>query len=74
MSAPGSVLRTPGGSRHQPQPITFQDFLQIVDMQFLDHIRRGTSINMMDLAAGPVPQTLSEALELLAITGMRSIS
>jgi hypothetical protein len=28
-SVPGSVLRTPGGSRRQPERITFQDFLQV---------------------------------------------
>jgi hypothetical protein len=40
-----------------------------VDLQFLDHIRRGTSINMMDLAPGPTPQNLEEALSLLSVTG-----
>jgi len=53
-----------GGSGRAAQPITFQDFLQVVDMQFLDHIRRGTSINMMDLAPGPVPNDLIEALRV----------
>lgn len=33
-------------------------------MQFLDHIRRGTSINMMDLAPGPIPADLAEALKV----------
>ena len=33
-------------------------------MQFLDHIRRGTSINMMDLAPGPMPNDLAEALRV----------
>jgi hypothetical protein len=59
---------TPGGGHgttsRAAQPITFQDFLQVVDMQFLDHIRRGTSINMMDLAPGPVPNDLAEALKV----------
>ncbi|GBF91718.1 hypothetical protein Rsub_04022 [Raphidocelis subcapitata] len=63
---------TPGGGHavasRAAQPITFQDFLQVVDMQFLDHIRRGTSINMMDLAPGPVPNDLTEALKALILT------
>lgn len=33
-------------------------------MQFLDHIRRGTSINMMDLAPGPMPNDLAEGLKV----------
>jgi hypothetical protein len=60
-----SGAMTPGGGpTRAAQPITFQDFLQVVDMQFLDHIRRGTSINMMDLAPGPVPNDLAEALKV----------
>lgn len=43
-------------------PISFADFLQLIDMQFLDHIRRGTSITMVDLSAPPPPSTLEEAL------------
>jgi hypothetical protein len=43
-------------------PISFADFLQLIDMQFLDHIRRGTSINMVDLSAPPPPSTLEECL------------
>jgi hypothetical protein len=42
--------------------ISFPDFLQLIDMQFLDHIRRGTSINMVDLAQPPPPSTLEECL------------
>ncbi|KAI8473292.1 MAG: hypothetical protein J3K34DRAFT_519130 [Monoraphidium minutum] len=59
---------TPHGTQRSAQLITFQDFLQMVDMQFLDHIRRGTSINMMDLAPGPVPNDLAEGLKALSLT------
>ena len=41
-------------------------------MQFLDHIRRGTSINMMDLAPGPVPNDLAEALKARIDRGGRA--
>ncbi len=35
-----------------------QDFLKEVDLQFLDHMRRGTSINFADLASDPPPANL----------------
>lgn len=35
-----------------------QDFLSEVDLQFLDHMRRGTSINFADLASDPPPATM----------------
>ena len=38
--------------------MSFQDFLREVDLQFLDHMRRGTSINFADLASDPLPSTL----------------
>lgn len=50
-----------------PPPISFPYFLQLVDVQFLDHVRRGTSINMVDLAADPPPRTLAECLQLTAL-------
>jgi hypothetical protein len=50
-----SLARTP---LQQAQPWTFQDFLKEVDLQFLDHMRRGTSINFADLASDPPPATL----------------
>eukprot|EP00775_Hariotina_reticulata_P001252 gene1252-1592_t len=65
---PGSVARTPGGSVRQAQPIAFTDFCQIVDMQFLTHIRRGTSISVMDFQPSTVPEELAGALQLLAVT------
>ena len=49
-------------------PITFQDFAKIVEVQFLDNLRRGSSINYADLAPNPVPGTLTEAYSLLCIT------
>lgn len=47
--------------------ITFHDFLQLVDLQFLDHMRRATSINVMDLATDPMPRTLSESYHLVGL-------
>ena len=35
-----------------------QDFLKEVDLQFLDHMRRGTSINFADLASDPPPASM----------------
>lgn len=55
----------------QPQPITFSDFCQVVDLQFLTHIRRGTSISVCDFAPSSVPQDLAKALELLSVTSER---
>jgi Spc7 kinetochore protein len=48
--------------------ITFQDFAKIVEVQFLDNLRRGSSINYADLAPNPVPNTLTESYTLLCIT------
>lgn len=52
------LARTPIRSLAPTQPFTFQDFLREVDIQFLDHMRRGASINLADLASDPPPQTL----------------
>ena len=41
-----------------PAPLTFQDYLKEADLQFLDAMRRGTSLNLADLASDPPPQTL----------------
>ena len=49
-------------------PITFQDFAKIVEVQFLDNLRRGSSINYADLAPNPVPSTLADAYTLLCVT------
>ena len=51
---PAPSARTPTGGLAAP-PITFQDFLGAVDLQFLDHMRRGTSISLADLADDPPP-------------------
>lgn len=67
--ASGPMAHTPGGSVvRTAQPITFSDFCQVVDMQFLTHIRRGTSISVCDFAPSCLPQDLSKALELLSVT------
>lgn len=49
-------------------PMTFQDFAKLMDVQFLDNLRRGASINYADLQSNPVPNNLPEALTLLCIT------
>ena len=59
--------RTPTGGLAAP-PITFQDFLGAVDLQFLDHMRRGTSISLADLADDPPPASLRDAYSLLTVT------
>ncbi len=41
-----------------------QDFLKEVDLQFLDHMRRGTSINFADLASDPPPASMQVTLTL----------
>ncbi len=51
---------------HLPLPAP-QDFLKTVDMQFLDHMRRGASLNYADLAPNPVPASLTDALQLMAV-------
>ena len=50
--------RTPQSAAPAASQLTFQDFLKEVDLQFLDHMRRGTSINFADLASDPPPATL----------------
>ena len=45
------------------QPFGFQDFLRETDIQFLDHMRRGASINLADLASDPQPNTLQVWLQ-----------
>jgi len=50
-----------------PPPILLQDFSRLVEVQFLDNLRRGASINYADLQPNPVPQSLPEAYRLLTI-------
>ena len=45
-------------------PARLQDFLKEVDLQFLDHMRRGTSINFADLASDPPPATMQAGRSL----------
>lgn len=66
-AAAKTLARSPAPAPPPLPPISFQDFLQLVDMQFLDHVRRGTSINMADLAADPPPRSLAECLTLVAL-------
>jgi len=48
--------------------LTVRDFLKMSGVQFLDHVRRGTSIGMGDLADDPPPGTLRECYRLLHLT------
>ena len=49
-------------------PLTFQDFLDATEVQFLDHLRRGTSIGLGDLQPSAPPVTMQERLHLLQLT------
>lgn len=44
-----------------------QDFARLAEVQFLDNLRRGASINYADLQPNPVPANLAEAYRLLTI-------
>ena len=44
-----------------------QDFARLAEVQFLDNLRRGASINYADLQPNPVPQTLGDAYRLLTV-------
>jgi hypothetical protein len=56
-------------SMGMPVPqMTFQDFAKLMDVQFLDNLRRGASINYADIQQDPAPETLPDALRLLCIT------
>ncbi|BDA49326.1 probable kinetochore protein spc7 at C-terminar half [Coccomyxa sp. Obi] len=65
---PRQLARTPQSAAPVAVQMTFQDFLKDVDLQFLDHMRRGTSINFADLASDPPPATLQESYRLLFLT------
>lgn len=70
---PGSAVATgrlsQGYTPSAAPPITFQDFAKIVEVQFLDNLRRGASINYADLQPNPLPKSLTEAYALLCVTG-----
>lgn len=69
---PGSAIATgrlsQGFTPSRLAPITFQDFAKIVEVQFLDNLRRGASINYADLQPNPIPSNLKESYTLLCIT------
>ncbi|EFN59398.1 hypothetical protein CHLNCDRAFT_56732 [Chlorella variabilis] len=67
---PGSAVALHRGGmtpQGMPPPMTFQDFAKLTEVQFLDNLRRGASINYADLQPNPVPQNLAEAYRLLTI-------
>jgi len=63
----------PGAARRPeaPPPLTFHDFLKEADLQFLDAMRRGTSLNLADLASDPPPATLQARAGARALQGAR---
>lgn len=61
-----SLLQAPAPP--PPVQMTFQDFLKEAEVQFLDQLRRGTSLGMGDLAIDPPPATLKDAYRLMCIT------
>ncbi len=63
--------RTPQSAAPVAVQMTFQDFLKEVDLQFLDHMRRGTSINFADLASDPPPATLQVCPPLKTATWLQ---
>ena len=69
---PGSAIATgrlsQGFTPSRLPSITFQDFAKLVEVQFLDNLRRGASINYADLQPNPVPNNLKESYALLCIT------
>ena len=69
---PGSAIATgrlsQGFTPSRLAPITFQDFAKLVEVQFLDNLRRGASINYADLQPNSVPTNLKESYTLLCIT------
>lgn len=69
---PGSAVATgrlsQGFTPSRLAPITFQDFAKIVEVQFLDNLRRGASINYADLQPNPIPSNMKESYALLCIT------
>lgn len=69
---PGSAVATgrlsQGFTPSRLPAITFQDFAKLVEVQFLDNLRRGASINYADLQPNPVPSNLRESYILLCIT------
>lgn len=68
LSNHGLTTTTPM-SMGMPMPqMTFQDFAKLMDVQFLDNLRRGASINYADIQQDPAPETLPDALRLLCIT------
>ncbi len=48
-------------------PTLPQDFCKVAEVQFLDNLRRGASINYADLQPNPVPASLGEAYCLLSV-------
>ena len=48
-------------------PHCLQDFCKVAEVQFLDNLRRGASINYADLQPNPVPASVGEAYRLLSV-------
>jgi hypothetical protein len=69
---PGSAAATGrlsmGLTPSNAPPITFGDFAKLVDVAFLDNLRRGASINYADLQPNAAPAGLADSYRLLCVT------
>lgn len=65
-AAAARASQLPSLTRTLP-PAAPQDFARLAEVQFLDNLRRGASINYADLQPNPVPTSLGEAYRLLAV-------
>ena len=51
-----------------PVPMTFSDFVRAAELQFLDQLRRGTSLGLGELAQDPPPASLRASYHLVCVT------
>ena len=57
------------GEPESAHVLSFQEFLQEADVQFLDFLRRGTSFGAANMLKNEEPKELMECMELLYLTG-----
>lgn len=53
----------PYSYQQKPTGRWLQDFTKLMDVQFLDNLRRGASINYADMQRNPVPKTLQVGMQ-----------
>ena len=66
-AGPAAMETTPGLASTSAGAMTFQQFVQDADIQFLDHLRRGTSMGLLGVE-DPLPTTLQECYQLMSLT------